>query len=332
MKTKVSCNNSNNNNNNTLFLVGGTGSLGLEIAQGLRTSEKNFDAYKALVRDDTTEQAKALAQKGWELVVVKDMLNDQQALQDALKDAKVIVSTFGKGDIVKLEMAVIDAIVASKKNNKNDESYPLFVPSQFGVDYRRWNLDETHPFLLGKRQVLDYAKQRNVPTLSVFTGYFSDFIFEFLANPKQGTARMINDGTGKVSFTKRSDIGYVLAKAFDDNEEGIDTLKKVGTLSMHGTTLPYKDALDILSKALGGKPLKIETLDTDVAKQAEKDALEKGLTGDMGSFYESFALHLLGMPQRRGNNTGADTSNESKTYGYEMESLETTLNKIYGTN
>ena len=329
MKVTASCNTNNSNKkNNTLYLVGGTGSLGLEVAQGLRTA-KGFTSYKAVVRDDTTENAQLLAKKGWELVVVKDMLHDKDALEDALQDAKVIVSTFGTGDMVKLEMAVIDAIVAATSKNNNDNggnSVPLFVPSQFGVDYRRWNVDETHPFLLGKRSVLEYAKKYEIPTLSVFTGYFSDFIFHFLANPKEGTARMVvGDGTGNVSFTKRSDIGYVLAKAFDT--DGIDNLKEAKTLSMHGTTLPYKDALDVLSKALGEKPLKIEMIDSDKAKRAEKDALEKGLSGDMASFYESFALHLLGMPQR--GNEGADTSLESKTYGYEMESLETTLNKLY---
>ena len=117
---------------------------------------------------------------------------DPGALEAALAGAKTVVSTLGGGDMVALEMATIQAA----KNAAG--APPLFVPSQFGVDYRRWNM--SFPFLQGKQKVLEMAKAEGLPTLSVFCGYFSDFIFGFLADPDNGKARIVGDGSATRDF------------------------------------------------------------------------------------------------------------------------------------
>ena len=216
----------NNNSNNTLFLLGGTGALGSAMAPGLVTS-KGFDAYKAIVRSTESDAAQALQSMGWTLVQVPDLTN-VSALTKALQGAKTVVSTLGKGDLALLETAAVKAAKAARVS--------LFVPSQYGVDYRRFGTE--FPFLAGKSKVLAKADELGLPTLKVFVGLFSDFIFGFLTNVHEGTANLIGDiDGGKVSFTKRSDIGYVLARALESGKYDY----KGGILSMSAETLTWKE-------------------------------------------------------------------------------------------
>ena len=129
-------------------MFGSTGGLGFEVAKGLVTA-KGFDAKKAVVRDASSDKAAQLKEMGWELVQVKDILNDSDALDQALAGSKVVVSTMSGNDMVALETTVVKA---AKKAGAS-----LFVPSQFGVDYRRWGTE--FPFLAGKKAVLDSSKE-----------------------------------------------------------------------------------------------------------------------------------------------------------------------------
>jgi uncharacterized protein YbjT (DUF2867 family) len=298
--------------NNALFLVGGTGGLGHEIALGLRTTT-GYDEYKAMVRDRSSPKALALEEMGWELVEVPDYFNID-SLTNALQGAKTIVSTIGGADMVAIEVGIIEAA--------KEVGVSLFVPSQFGVDYRRWG--SSFPFLAGKYKVLETAKAAKLPTLAVFNGLFSDSIFSFLADPVNHKARIIGDGSGKVSFTRRSDIGYVLAKALND-----PSLQQGGTLSLQGDLMSWKDALTVLETVLE-KDFEYEFIDPQDAFKKEQELLKLASEGNMSAFYGAFALHLLGEPAR--GNVGADVSAEAKTYGISMEKLPITLRKVYGHN
>ena len=297
--------------NNDLIFLGGTGGLDQEMAKGLRTSD-GFTNYRALVRDVKSEKAKALVEIGWALTAVDDMLDDAK-LKEGLKNAKVIVSTYGGDNLADLETA---AIKAAKSVGAS-----LYVPSQFGEDYRRFGTE--FPFVAEKAQVLKVAEEIGLPTLSVFVGLFSDFIFGFLADLEKSEAPMIGDKDGGVSsYTRRSDIGFVLAKALED-----PTYLKGGTLSMQSATMTWKEAVEKLGKATG-KPFTFVPMTLEEAASTEKALLEKGLAGDMGSLFGALKFHLLNKPA--GGNTGSDTSAEAVTMGVELEPFETTLANVFG--
>ena len=297
----------------SLTLVGGTGGLGIEIAKGLVNSE-GFTAYKAIVRN--LKKGKILEEMGWTLVEVPDYY-DAAALETALIGAKTVVSTFGGNDLVKLDIATAHAA-----KNVGAE---LFVPSRFGVDYRRWS--SSNPFITAKLQVTETTREIGLPTLCVANGYFSDWIFDLVADPVNGKARVIGDGSAKISFTRRSDIGKVLAKALEDPELMNDAIDGSVTLCLAGETLPYKDAIETLEKIVG-KKFDIEFIDPADALKQEQDLLAKGLAGDVGSFWASFVFHLLGEPAR--GITGTDNSEVAKSYGVKLETLAETLEGIYG--
>jgi uncharacterized protein YbjT (DUF2867 family) len=297
----------------SLILVGGTGGLGMEIAKGLVKSV-GFSSYKALVRD--IAKRKALEEIGWTLVEVSNYY-DAAELEKAIQGAKVVVSTFGGNDVDKLDIATV---YAAKK-----VGVELFVPSRFGIDHRRWS--RSNPFLNAKLQVSAVAKEVGMPILSVSNGYFSDWIFDFVADPANGKARIVGDGSAKISFTRRSDIGKVLAMALEDSKLTNDMIDNETSLSIEGETLTFKEAIATLERVTG-KKFDIEYLDPTAALKQEQDLLAKGMQGDLGAFWGSFVLHLLGEPAR--GITGSDTSEEAKSYGVKLEKLSETLESVYG--
>lgn len=300
----------------SLTLVGGTGSLGIEVAKGLIKS-KGFTKYNAIVRDVT--KGAVLQEMGWTLVEVKDYFNETE-LQAALQGSKVVVSTFGGNDLVKLDIATVHAA-------KKVGTVEFFVPSRFGVDYRYWST--SNPFLAAKLQVTDAAREVGLPTLSVTNGCFSDMIFGLLADPKNGKARIIGNGSAPMSFTRRSDIGYVLGKALEDPDLMKNPVDGNVTLAISGETLPYKDAIATLEKVMD-KKFDIEYIDPNVALQQEQELLAKGLEGDVGAFWGSFVLHLMGEPER--GNPGLDCSKDAKDYGWKLETLSETFESVYGAS
>jgi hypothetical protein len=114
------------------------------------------------------------------LVPLKDFLL-AAALEAVIVGAKTAVSSLCGGD----QPRMAECISLWRRSAKNGRVY-LFVPSQFGVESRRW--------------VLEAAKETELPVLSAFVGYFSDVYI----------ARVIGDGSAKKSFALRSDVGYAL--------------------------------------------------------------------------------------------------------------------------
>jgi uncharacterized protein YbjT (DUF2867 family) len=294
--------------NKSLVLVGGTGGLGTEVAKGLITAE-GFDHKVALVRSSTAEEkVTRLEELGWTIRRVVDF-DDNDSLVEALHGTKVLVSTLSGPELMDIEIKLIDAA-------KRVGGVSLFVPSQFGVDYRRWG--GNFPVFEAKRRILSYASEVNLPTLSVFVGAFSDIIFYFLTDLSNMEATIVSGGKSLFSFTKRSDIGLVLAKALNDPkyEEG-------GYLSIQSDTMPWIDALSLVEKATG-KTFQKTDIDPEEALTQEKVLLDKG---DMESFYQAFALHLLGQPGR--GSSGFDVSAESVSYDVPLETLETTVTSMF---
>lgn len=296
--------------NNELIFLGGTGALGQEIGKGLITTE-GFDAYKAVVRSPDSEAARALQRMGWTLQVVDDM-RDVEKMVQAMAGAKTVVSTFGGDSMVELEMIAMEAAKIA--------GAILYVPSQFGIDYRRFGT--SFPIFAGKKQALEKAEELGLPTLKVFTGCFSDIIFGYLTDLENATTNLIGDlDGGTMSFTRRSDIGYVLAKALQSPK-----YNQGGFLSLQADTMTWKAAVELLG-TLTGKSFTFEPMTVEAAKQMESELLAQGMQGDMSAFMGAFCIHLMATPAS--GNSGADVSGESDTLGVTLESLETTIKKVY---
>jgi nucleoside-diphosphate-sugar epimerase len=131
----------------------------------------------------------------------------------------------------------------------------------------------------------------------VFVGAFSDMIFYFLADNTKMTATLIEDGQYRISLKRWSDIGYVLAKALTN-----PNYAKGGYLSTCGTTQTWKEALEMVEKAVG-KSFEYNNLTAKEALQQENALLAKG---DMESFVGSLTMTFLENPAR--GRSGFDVS------------------------
>jgi uncharacterized protein YbjT (DUF2867 family) len=298
--------------NNTLFLFGGTGRLGSIVAKGLVTSQ-GFDKRVALVRSSSADdKVDYLRKLGWTIEKIDDFLNPE-ALIAAMSGVRVVVSTMSTGaDLVPVEKSIIDA---AKKCGAS-----CFVPSQFGVDFRRW--EGRFPTYESKREVVTYAEEVGLSILCVFVGLFSDSIFPFLTNLEEMTATVVGGGSARYSFTRRRDIGFVLAKILADPKYA-----NGGYMSMQGDCVTWPEALSLAEKAIGKEYTKI-ALNTEDALMQEKTLLEKGIQGDVEAYSQSFAMHVLTTPAR--GSTGLDVSSDAETYGVKMEPLKITLQDILG--
>lgn len=297
----------------SLGFVGATGRLGQELAKGLITAD-GFDSFKAFVRPATAfgEKIEHLKELGFEIVPVD--FDDSDALEEALAGVKTLVSTIGSKALWRVETSLVKA---AKKAGVS-----LFVPSQFGVDGERFQ--SSFPFMKAKANVIETAEKEGLPVLRVCCGYFSDIIFDITGDPFNGETKLIGnpDEAAKISFTRRSDVGYVLAKALSDPE-----YSQGGTLMMEGDNMTWKDGLDLLVKQLSSVDFDIEKMTVDQAKEKMEAFLEKGENGDVWSGYKGFSLHLVIEPAT--GNQGVDMSANSKTYGHKMETLEETFKEIY---
>ncbi|GAX10288.1 hypothetical protein FisN_3Lh491 [Fistulifera solaris] len=280
-----------------LYFVGGTGGLGQELAKGLVTAE-GFDDKIALVRS-IGEKSERLESLGWKVQQVD--FNDAERLVNAMPNASVVVSSVSGPQLVDTEIKMINAAKAAGAS--------LYVPSQYGVDHRRWK--PGFPFFVGKKVVLDHAEKVGLPTLAVYTGLFSDYIFFFLANLEKMTATLVDSGTGKYSFTKRSDIGFILARALTEPE-----FANGGDLSVQAETMTWREALALVEEIKGQKFTFIE-LTSQEALEKEQELLQGG------DLLGAFRLHLLGEPVR--GSLGSDTSEGAKSYDVELETLKQTL-------
>ncbi|KAL7564575.1 hypothetical protein ACA910_017922 [Epithemia clementina (nom. ined.)] len=245
---------------------------------------------------------------GWSVVEVSDT-SDASALEAALQGSKVVVSTLGGGDLVEVEKKIVQAA--------KNAGASLFVPSHFGIDHRKWGGE--HPFLTRKQAVLDTADQVGLPTLSVSTGFFADWSFGFFMDLENGKVTWIGDGNDMITWTSRSDIGYVLAKALADPKYA-----NGGHLSIQGDYRSFNDATKLLGDALG-KTFTVDYMDPEQAKKQEAELLKKGKEGDVSAFLASFKMHLMGEPAR--GNKGCDLSADFDNYGVKMQSLEDVFKK-----
>jgi len=300
-----------NNKKGALVLVGGTGRLGLAIAPGLVTAE-GYTEFRALVRAESApEKTKRLADAGWIVRVVD--FKDPPALRQALQGTHTLIATVGGHERLALQKLLIDAAI--------DTGVHLFVPSQFGVDRRRW--EAGHPILNMDLAVQEYAQARKLPTLIVSPGLFSDHMFQYLLDSNDNKMFLIDGGTAKISFTRRRDVGTVLAKALSDPRYA----DKGGHLCLQGETMPWKDAVTLFG-TVTGRSLMYEELSLPDA-QEEEFALRKQFVeqGDRSGLLRSILLHMFRVPAAGWE--GLDQSAASETYGVDMEPLAATIQDVY---
>ncbi|KZT64191.1 NAD(P)-binding protein [Daedalea quercina L-15889] len=192
----------------TVALVGGTGLLGKEVANVFLTSYKPFfSRIIVTARDTTTAGAKALAEKGAELVPISPV-DPLGSLTKAFEGVDVVINLVADKPC-DFKDAIAEAAIKSGAK--------VYFPSEFGADHRindfpGW--DDTLWLWKGqhdrKYRQLGAGKTK---VIALYTGLFLEFfispLFGFAAD---AILTPVGSPDAKTALTSRTDIARALAE------------------------------------------------------------------------------------------------------------------------
>ncbi|KAA1474003.1 NAD-P-binding protein [Dentipellis sp. KUC8613] len=185
----------------TSFAIAGVGSIGAYIAEELlklKASGKVKEVILLTRAGSTNANTDKLVEKGAKLATID--YSSQDSLTAALSGVDVVISTLSIPALAAQDAVAVAAKAAGVR---------LFVPSEFGG-----RSDEiTEGLLLPKKRFHARLQEIGLPYVLVYTGGFSDLIFNSLLklDLKSGKVSTGGDGSSPVSYTSRPDIGRFLA-------------------------------------------------------------------------------------------------------------------------
>jgi uncharacterized protein YbjT (DUF2867 family) len=236
-------------------VVGATGAQGGGLARAILNDPKSEFAVRALTRKPDSDAARALADKGAEVVVAD--LDDSDSVKQAFAGAygAYCVTNFWEHFSPDREKAQARTMAeAAKAGGIRHASWSTFEDTRELVPLG----DDRMPTIQGKYKVAHfdakaeadaYFKQAGVPTTFLRTsGYFENFI-GFGWGPQKtpnGLAVIFPTGKAKIPLIATEDIGKCVYGIF---RAGDAYLGK--TLGVAGEHLSGEDIAQALSKALG---------------------------------------------------------------------------------
>ncbi|KZT68006.1 NAD(P)-binding protein [Daedalea quercina L-15889] len=267
----------------TIALVGATGSLGREVANVFLTSYKPFFSRVIVTaRDTTTAEAKALAEKGAELVLVS-AADPLGSFTKAFEGADAVVNVIGSAPN-DFKDAIGEAAIKSGAK--------VYFPSEYGSDHRindfpGWD----DPGWLWKGQHARKYRQLGAGKTKVVALYNGLFL-EILINPFFGfdTANLTYTSVGspdaKTATTAKADIGRALAELTLLSLNPETAASVPDDVHIAGSNVSWRQIRDIVQKVrdeLGVEPRgEIKVQGTDLApfrEKLRKEQLEKPKPG-----------------------------------------------------
>ncbi|KAH9919652.1 hypothetical protein B0H21DRAFT_767959 [Amylocystis lapponica] len=227
----------------TVAIAGATGNLGSDVTKiFLHSYRASFSHVIALVRNPSSESARALASAGAELYTI-DGANPGPSYEKALNRVDVVVNTLGAKPS-ETKDALFDAALKS--------GVRVYFPAEFGLDHRLNEFEDwDSPEWPRKRAHLDRALelgQERIKTIAVFTGLFLERAFGpwFAFDTANHVYTSVGAPTARFSLTSKADIGRALASlslvALADPSE------VPGILRISGTTVSYAEAAEIVQR------------------------------------------------------------------------------------
>ncbi|KAH9922257.1 uncharacterized protein B0H18DRAFT_1018780 [Fomitopsis serialis] len=267
----------------TVALVGATGGLGKEVANVFLTSYKPFFSRVVVTaRDITTADAKALAEKGSELVQINPV-DPVASLGRAFEGVDAVVSLVGKAP-TEFRDAVGEAAIKSGAK--------VYFPTEYGSDHRindfpGWD----DPDWLFKGQHARKYRQLGASKTKVVSLYNGLFL-EILIGPWLGfdTANLTYTSVGspdaKTATTAKADIGRALAELTLLSLNPETAASVPDDVHIAGSNVSYRQVRDVVQKIrdeLGVEPKgEIKVQGTDLAafrEKLRKEQLEKPKSG-----------------------------------------------------
>ena len=196
-----------NHTNQIILLTGATGNQGRVVAKSLM--EQNKFKVRAMVRDKTSDKAKALEASGAELA--EGDFDDAASLEKALQNVYGVFSMQDFRNGADKEIAHGKAIAdAAKKTGVN-----YFVYSSVGSAERNTVI----PHFESKYQVEEYIKEINLPYTILRPVFFMYNYNGMQQMIKNGTLYMPLSSDKNLQQLSEDDYGKMVADVFDDKNK-----------------------------------------------------------------------------------------------------------------
>lgn len=307
------------NNQKVVAILGATGAQGGGLANAILSDPSSEFSVRALTRDPNSDKAKALAEKGAE--VVQTDIDNQESLNNAFKDAYAVfaVTFFWEHFSPEKEQENVKSIAEAAK--ANDVKHVIWSTLE---DTRKWIPldDDRMPTLGGKYKVPHFdAKgeankffaEAGVPTTYFNTTFYWDNMIFFGMGPKKGPDGKLGItfpmGDKKLAGIAAEDIGKCAYGILKNPDEFIG--KETAVAGDHLTGAQMADAL---TKALGQEVV-YNAVEPEVYRGFDFPGADD--LGNMFQFYRDFESDFC----------GARDLNESRKLNPELQSFETWLNK-----
>jgi len=199
-------------------------------------------------------------------VVKTDYTKD--SLAPLLKDQDAVLSFLGSPGLGDAQLALIDAAAEARVKR--------FIPSEFGHNTGNDKIVDLVPLFGGKRKFVERIKTHpSLTWTAVITGLFFDWGFKrgTIADVKNGTATVWDDGNVPFSTTNLHIIGQTLVKVLTDPTAYDDSSNKYIYLASHTTT---QNEIVAAAEKASGKKLEITKVDGAQRVAEGKELLAKG--------------------------------------------------------
>jgi len=277
-----------------IAVVGSTGSQGGGLCGAILADASGGFACRAITRDPSKDQAKALAAKGAE--VVKADLDDVESLKKAFAGAYGVYAVTNFWEHF------------SGEKEKTQAKNIADAAKAAGVKHVVWSTledtrklmsadDKRMPMLQDKYRVPHFdakaeadAYFQGLPVTYLVTSFYWDNFYTFGLGPKKGDDGKLGwtlpMGDAKLAGIASSDIGKVAYGIFKAGQEYVG--KTVGIL---GEALTVKEMGDKLSKVLGVGPVAYNAVEPDAYRGFGFPGADE--LGNMFQVYRDFEKQCL---------------------------------------
>ncbi|TVY82112.1 Isoflavone reductase-like protein [Lachnellula suecica] len=268
-----------------LLVFGATGYIGTHIINKIIKNKESFGRIAIFTSPGTVEN-KPRVIAGFKANGVEIVVGDSTNADDIVRALEGTLKSQSRSKTIADRVRdkhdrrnVIGEQISWIKLAKQVPSITRFFPSEYGTDIEYGPESATEKPHQAKLKVRAALREASYLDLTyVVTGPYAEAVMRASKMPSAGSfnvkeksAVLLGDGTGRISFTTKDDVGRLTVKALLHPEVSRNRALKVNSF-----TATDREILEEFEKQTGGQKWKVEMTSLEKLRQLEKEAWESG--------------------------------------------------------